>query len=94
MSGGKIAVGWCATAATDLALNGLCRDGQSSLLSPPRLLECHVSKPCYLASASARGLCQQELGMVLEEEHEQKQREKHLTENEMQCRMVVIFRTA
>lgn len=62
MSGGKLAVGWCVTATTDLARNGVSRDGLSSLLSPLRLLEWHVSTPSYLAEASARGLCQWELG--------------------------------
>lgn len=59
---GKLAVGWCVTATTDLAQNGLSRDGLSSLLSPLKLLECHVSKPSYLAEPSARGLSQWELG--------------------------------
>lgn len=63
--------GWHLMAAADSALSGLGRDGRPALLSPPRLLERRVSKPCCLVEASAAGLHQRKLGTVLQEEREE-----------------------
>lgn len=61
---------------------------------PTKAAECHVSKPGSSALPSATALCQQELSMALGEEHKGKRKEKNPTENQLQCRVAAIFRTA